>query len=245
MTDDDRPGAERVVMLSDRFWRAKMLADPGVLGRVVRLNGVATTIVGVMPAGFAFPQNQDLWLPIGPRVTGEPRSARGLWFAVGRLAPGVPAAEARAELEAVGARLAIAFPETNAGITPWVQTFSAMFVGRDASAIYGALWAGVVVLLTITCANTASLLLARSLERTREASIRLALGAGHGRVIRQQLFESLLLAVGGGIIGTVGARLLLRGYATAAVPPTQPWAAQLLDYSMDGDIVAYVMGVTA
>lgn len=242
---DDRPGAAAGVMLSDRFWRAKMLGDAGVLGRVVRLNGVATTIIGVMPAEFVFPQNQDLWLPMGSRVTGEPRSARGLWFAVGRLAPGVTAAEARAELETVGVRLARLYPETNAGITPWVQAFPAMFVGRDASAIYGALWAGVVVLLTITCANVASLLLARSLERTREASIRLALGAGHGRVVRQQLFESMLLAAGGGVIGIVLARLLLHGYATAAVPPTQPWAAQLLDYSMDGRIVAYVMAITA
>lgn len=245
VADDDRPGANPVVMLSDRFWRATMLGDPQVLGRVVRLNGVATTIIGVMPAGFAFPQSQDLWLPVGPRVTGEPRSARGLWFAVGRLAPGVTVAEARAELESVGGALANAHPETNAGITPWVQQFPAMFIGRDASAIYGALWAGVVVLLTITCANIASLLLARSLERTREASIRLALGAGHGRVIRQQLFESMLLAAGGGVIGAVMARLLLYGYAAAAVPPTQPWAAHLLDYSMDGRIVAYVMAITA
>lgn len=242
---DDRPGAAPVVMLSNRFWQAKLLGDRGVLGQMVRINGVATTVVGIMPAEFVFPQNQDLWLPIGPRVTGEPRSARGLWFAVARLAPGVTAAEARSELETVGVRLATAYPETNAGITPWVQTFAAMFVGRDASAIYGALWAGVVVLLTITCANIASLLLARSLERTREASIRLALGAGHGRVIRQQLFESLLLALGGGVIGTGVARLLLRAYSAAAVPPTQPWAAQLLDYRMDARIIAYVMGITA
>lgn len=244
VAEDDRPGASRVVLLSDRFWRAKMLADPAVVGRVIRLNGVAATVVGVMGPDFVFPQNQDLWLPIGPRVGGEPRGARGLWFAVGRLAPGVTAAAARAELEMVGARLAAAFPETNAGVTPWVQTFAAMFLGRDASAIYGALWAGVVVLLTITCANIASLLLARSLDRTRDASIRLALGAGHGRVIRQQLCESLLLAAGGGVFGTGVARLLLRVYATAAVPPTQPWTAQLLDYSMDGRTVTYVLAVT-
>lgn len=244
VADDDRPGASPVVMLSDRFWRATLLGDAGVLGRVVRVNGVPTTIVGIMPPDFVFPQNQDLWLPIGPRVTGEPRSARGLWFAVGRLAPSVTPVEARAELETIGAALAAAHPETNAGITPWVQTFPAMFIGRDASAIYGALWAGVVVLLTITCANIANLLLARSLERTREASIRLALGAGHGRIIRQHLCESLLLAIGGALIGTIVARVLLLGYASAAVPPTQPWAAQLLDYRMDGGIVVYIVAIT-
>ncbi|HQZ38362.1 MAG TPA: ABC transporter permease [Vicinamibacterales bacterium] len=243
VANDDRPGADPVVMLSDRFWRAKMLGDPGVLGHVVHLNGVATTIIGVMPAEFVFPQNQDLWLPVGPRVTGEPRSARALWFAVGRLAPGVTPAEARAEFETIGAGLATAYPETNAGITPWVQTFPTMFIGREAPAIYGALWAGVTVLLTITCVNIASLLLARAMERTREASIRLALGAGHWRIIRQHLFESLLLAAGGGIIGTGVAQLLLLGYATTAVPPTQPWAAHLLDYRMDGEIAVYVMGV--
>lgn len=242
--DDDQPGATPVVILSDRFWRVKLLADPGVLGRVVRLNGVATTIVGVMPTEFVFPQNQDLWLPIGPRVTGQSRNARGLWFAVGRLAPGVTPAAARAELETVGHRLATTYPNTNAGITPWVQSFSTMFIGRDAAAVYGALWAGVVVLLTLTCANIASLLLARSLDRTRDASIRLALGAGVGRVIRQQLLESLLLAIGGAVVGTAMARALVLGYSRAAVPPTQPWSAQLLDYSIDARLVLYVVGVT-
>lgn len=243
-TDDDRPGATPVVILSDRFWRAKLLADPGVLGRVVRLNGLATTIVGVMPAGFVFPQNQGLWLPIGPRVTGQLRSARGLWFAVGRLAAGVTPDAARAELESVGQHLAGMYPDTNTNITPWVQSFSAMFVGRDATAVYGALWIGVVVLLTLTCANIASLLLARSLDRTRDASIRLALGAGTGRVIRQQLSESLLLAVGGAVVGTAMARMLVLGYSRAAVPPTQPWSAQLLDYSIDGRLLLYVVGLT-
>ena len=242
--DDDQPGATPVVILSDRFWRVKLLADPGVLGRVVRLNGVATTIVGVMPTGFVFPQNQDLWLPIGPRVTGQSRSARGLWFAVARLAPGVTSSAARAELESLGKQLAGMYPDTNTNITPWVQSFSAMFVGRDATAVYGALWIGVVVLLTLTCANIASLLLARSLDRTRDASIRLALGAGTGRVIRQQVFESLLLAIGGAVVGTVMARALVLGYSRAAVPPTQPWSAQLLDYSIDARLVLYVVGVT-
>lgn len=243
--EDERTGAARVVMLSDRFWRMRLLGDPDVVGRVVRLNGEPTTIIGVMPPRFVFPQNQDLWTPMGPRVNGQARNARGLWFAVGRLAPGVTADVARAELETVGARLATAYPETNAGITPWVQTFTGMFIGRDASAVYGALWAGVVVLLTITCANIASLLLARSLERTRDAGIRLALGAGHGRVIRLQLFESMLLAAAAGVLGTGFARMLLRIYAAAAVPPTQPWAAQLLDYTLDLRIVVYVMAITA
>lgn len=243
--EDDRPGANRVVILSDRFWRVRMHGEPAALGRIVRFNGVATEIVGVMPASFVFPQNQDLWMPIGPRVTGQSRNARGLWFAIGRLAPGVTADVARAELETLGSRLAAAFPDTNAGIQPWMQTFAEMFIGRDASAVYGALWAGVVVLLTITCANIASLLLARSLERTRDAGIRLALGAGHGRVIRQQLFEGMLLAAGGGVIGAAFARVLLRVYAAAAVPPTQPWAAQLLDYTVDLRIVFYVIAITA
>lgn len=242
--DDDRPGAAPVVILSDRFWRAKLLADPAVLGRVVRLNGVATTIVGVMPAAFVFPQNQDLWLPIGPRVTGQPRSARGLWFAVGRLAPGVTPDAAQAELQALGQGLAAMYPDTNTNITPLVQSFSTMFVGRDATAVYGALWIGVIVLLTLTCANIASLLLARSLDRTRDASIRLALGAGTGRVVRQQMFESLLLATGGAVVGTAMARALVLGYSQAAVPPTQPWSAQLFDYSIDGRLWLYVVGIT-
>ncbi|MEZ5289011.1 MAG: ABC transporter permease, partial [Vicinamibacterales bacterium] len=241
---DDVPGATPVAIVSDTFWRRRLDADPRVLGRVLRVNGRPTAIVGVMPAGFAFPQYQDVWLPLGPRATGQPRDARGLWFGVGRLAPGASVNSVRAELEAIGDRLAVAFPSTNTGVRPWVQTFRAMFMGPDALLVYGSLWVAVGILLTMACANLANLLLARSVGRTREAGLRLVLGAGHWRVVRSQVIEGVLLAGGGMLLGTVVRSWLLQAYASVAVPPTQPWAAQLLDDSTDGRVLLYAAATT-
>ncbi len=243
--EDDEPGAAAVALLSDTFWRTRLSGDAGVLGRSVRLNGVPTVIVGVMPAGFTFPQHQDLWLPMGPRVVNQPRNARGLWFAVARLAPAVTSADAQAELTALAASLASQYPATNAGIQPRIRTFSDLFVGPDAAATYGSMWAAVLVLLTIACTNVATLMLARSLGRTREAGVRLALGAGMGRVVRQQFFESAILAAGGCIVGGMLGRQLLWLYRAIAVPPGQPWATDLLDLSVDGRLLAYVAAVSA
>jgi predicted permease len=237
---DEVAGAARVAVLSHHFWRTRFGANPGVLSQIVRVNGAPTAIVGVMPPDFAFPQQQDLWLPLGARLTGQPRNARGLWFAVGRLAHGVTVAQARSELDAIGARMAAAYPATNAGVRPFVQTFREFFVGPNAIAIYGALWGGVSLLLVIACANLANLLFARAAGRAREFGVCLALGAGRARVIRLQLFESLMVSTGAGLIGWWLAAILLRGYAAIALPPTQPWASQLFDYSVDLRVFAYL-----
>ena len=238
---DDLPGAPGVAIISDRFWRSDFRADAAVLGRVVQVNGVPTTIIGVMPPDFAFPQHQDLWLPIGPRVAGQPRNARGLWFGVGRLADGVTVQQARAELQAVGARMAATYPSTNAGVQPIVQTFRDLFVGSNALAIYGALWLGVGLLLVIAGANLVNLLVVRAAARTREVGVRLALGAGTQRVARHYLFESMTLSIVGGAIAWWLGALMVRGYAAFAVPPTQPWAAQLIDYSRDLRVLVYLI----
>jgi predicted permease len=242
--EDDAPGAAAVALLSEAFWRTRLSGDARVLGRLVRLNGVPTVIVGVMPAGFTFPQHQDLWVPMGPRAANRPRDARGLWFAVARLAPGATAAAAQAEITALGASLADQYPATNAGIQPLVRTFSDLFVGPDAAAAHGSVWAAVIVLLTIACTNVATLMLARSLGRTREAGVRIALGAGLGRIVRQQLFESAILAAGSSVVGAVLGRQLLWLYRAIAVPPTQPWATDLLDLSVSGPLLVYVAVVS-
>src|SRR5262245_2803727 len=187
---DDVPGAPGVAILSHAFWRQRFDGDPGVLGRIVRINGTPTSLVGVMPPNFAFPQHQELWLPLGPRATGQPRNGRGLWFAVGRLADGATIADARAELAVIGDRLATAYPDTNARVRPVVQTFREFFVGTNAVAVYGSLWGAVGLLLAIACANLVSLFLARAAGRMREVGVRLALGASRARIVRQQLLES-------------------------------------------------------
>jgi putative ABC transport system permease protein len=241
---DDTPGAAPVAILSDAFWRSRFAADPSVLGQIVRVNGAPTAVIGVMPPGFVFPQRQDLWMPMGPRVSGQPRNARGLWFAVGRLQDGVTMHQVRADLETTGARLALAYPDTNRGVRPTVQTFREFFVGPNAVAIYGALSGGVAVLLVIACANIVTLLLVRAANRTREAALRLAIGATRASVARVQLFETVVLSLCSGVFGWLIAEGLIRGYAAVAVPPTQPWASQLFDYTVDLRVFAYLLGVS-
>jgi predicted permease len=244
---DDRPGAARVAILSHDFWRTRFDAGSSAIGTAVLINGEPVTIIGVMPEGFVFPQRQDLWMAMGPRVAAQPRNGRGLWLAVARLGDNVTIEQARAEMQSVGAHLAAAYPATNTGVTPFVQTFSEFFVGPNATAIYGSLWVGVGVLLLIACANLVNLLLARATGRARETGVRLALGAGRLRIARLYLFESLLLSVAGGLLAWWLTPLLLSGYASVAVPPTQPWAGQLLDYTIDrragGYLAAIVFGV--
>jgi predicted permease len=240
VTADDRPGAPRVAILSHDFWRTHFDASPTAIGTIVKVNGEPVTVVGVMPESFVFPQRQDLWMPMGPRASTQPRNSRGLWLAVGRLRDGVTIQQSREDMQLVGAQLATMYPSTNTGVTPFVQTFSDFFVGPDATLVYGSLWAGVGVLLLIACANLANLLLARAAGRTRETGVRLALGAGRLRIARLHVFESLLLSAGGGLLAWWLAPLLLRGYATVAVPPTQPWAAQLFDYTVDRRAAGYL-----
>lgn len=240
VADDDKPGAPRVAILSHEFWRTRFSAGPSVIGTLVNVNGEPVTLVGVMPEHFVFPQRQDLWMPMGPRVSTQPRNGRGLWLAVARLRDTVTIQQARNEMRSVGARLAITYPATNTGVTPFVQTFSDFFVGPDASVVYGSLWAGVSVLLLVACANLINLLLARAAGRTRETGVRLALGAGRLRIARLHVFESLLLATVAGLMAWWLTPLLLRGYASVAVPPTQPWSAQLFDYSIDLRAAGYL-----
>ena len=154
--------------------------SPTIIGQSVRINGTPTTIVGVMPPDFSFPQNQDLWVPLVRTPDVRRRAARQLWFAFGPMNDGVTRESARAELATIGRQLASAYPDTNEGWVPQPRTFAEFFVGRDAAVIYGALWGAVGFVLLIACANLANLLLARAIGRSRDVAVRIALGAGGG-----------------------------------------------------------------
>src|SRR5262245_53714880 len=237
---DGVAGAAPVAILQYDFWRRRYAADPGVLGRAIRINGTPTTIVGVMPNDFSFPQNQDLWLPLVPTPELQKRDSRGLWFAFGRLVDGATIETARAELAVIGLKLAAAYPSTNDGWTPQPRTFAAFFVGRDAAAIYGSLWAAVGFVVLIACANVANLVLSRGLGRTREWSLLAALGASRWQIVRRQLAESVVLSAAGGFCGWFMAGAILRAYELVANPPARTWSARLFDYRMDLRVLAYI-----
>ncbi len=243
-SSDDTPGAAPVAILRHGFWERRYGSDPSVIGRTVRINGTPTTVIGVMPRDFSFPQNEDLWLPLVPTPDLDRREARGLWFAFGRLADGATFESARAELDTIGRRLATAYPRTNQGWVPQPRTFAEFFVGRDASLIYGAMWGAVGFVLLIACANLANLMLARAIGRAREISVRVAIGAGRWRIVRHLLVESLMLSALGGGAGWWIAKWSVRVYELTANPPTRTWSDHLLDYTMDGRVFAYFLAIS-
>src|SRR5579862_6336660 len=246
---DGLRGAAPVAILNHEFWERRFGSDPTVIGQTLRIHGTApTVVVGVMPKGFSFPQDQALWVPLTQTADLQPREARSLWFAFGRLKNGVSIERARAELDAIGQRLATTYPRTNAGHSPRPEHFTQFFIlqqiDRNALTTYRALWAAVGFVLLIACANVANLLLVRAIARTREVSLRMALGAGRWRIVRQLLIESLVLASLGAVAGYVIARGALRLYWSLSNPSVGAWHHDFLDYTMDWRVLVYLAAIS-
>jgi predicted permease len=205
---DDAHGAERTAVISETLWTRSFERDPSIIGKAVLLDGDPIVIVGVMPARFEFPFDAEnpsqIWMPVlASRFSAQWADQRGASFlkAIGRLRPGVGLSAAQSELSAIAARIDAANPRNGThGIV--VRSFQDVLVKNYRPALIALLGAVAAVLL-IACANIANLLLARGTARRRELSIRTALGASRGRIVRQLLLESLVLAIVGGAAGTV------------------------------------------
>jgi hypothetical protein len=210
-----------------------------VIGRSVRVDGVPTTIIGVMPEGFSFPADQELWTPLVPTVAALERKTGYARFAYARLAEGATLDRARAELTTVGRRLEQAHPDTNRNMVPVVSGFEEWFVGAEARTLYKGLWAAVGCVLLIVCVNVANLFMLQAAGRSQEMRVRLALGAERWRLVRQCLVESLLLSAIGGIIGWWVAELGLRLFALASL------GNAVLAIEIDRAVIAYLSIIAA
>jgi putative ABC transport system permease protein len=217
-TDDDQPKARGVVVLSHRLWESRFRGDPNAIGRIIQMNDRPFEIVGVMPASFRFLyQDVDMWSPFGLDRNQPWRQTAGRFMnVVARLKPGVTVADASAEMEAIGRRLASTYEfnkDTGVTLVPLREELTGQ-VSASLIVLYGA----VGVLLAIACFNVANLLLARAASRRREIAIRTSLGAGRAAIVRQLLVESMVLAVAGGALGIALAHWSLDALVAFAPP---------------------------
>ena len=240
-SEDARQGAAPVVVLREDLWRRRWGGDSSILGRSIRLDGVARTVVGVMPASLGYPDPAtELWTPLGFSEE-ELATQRGAHYldVLARLAPDVTLEQANAGLRAIAARLAAAHPRTNEGESAVALSLREALVGDLETALVVMLGAVGFVLL-VACANVASLLLTRAVGRGRELAVRTALGAGRGRIVRQLLVESLILALAGGAAG-----LLLAAWGVDALVAMRPEAlATVGEVALDRTVLLFTLGVT-
>jgi predicted permease len=250
-TDDDEPGAETVAVLSHELWQSSFGADPNVVGRTARLNGLSFTIVGVAPAGFrgvSLESRPQVFVPMMMQPHLMPSSGMLLdrrgWggiYTVGRLAEGMSFEQARDDFAAIAGWLKETYPDYTGQreyrLAPLPQ---ATLTPSDRAVVvrFSGLLTGMMALvLLVACVNVANLMLSRALRRQREFAVRQALGAGRGRLVRQMLLESLLLSAIGGAAG------LMLAYAASGVLERLPFP-MALDFGFDGRMLAFVAAVT-
>jgi putative ABC transport system permease protein len=243
-TEEDTPGGRHAVVLSDRFWRTEFGGHSDVIGRTVKLNDEAYTIVGVMPAAASVESwtgmASDVWIPLA--LPDEQRSVRGGHNrdGVARLKRDVELAQAQAEIDAISARLAREFPQTDGrGWGVVIIPMQEEIVGDSRTMLFMLLGAVGLVLL-IACANVGNLLFTRALIRRKEIAIRSALGAGRGRVFQQLLTEALLLAGAGGALGL----LLAYGTLTSASRLLASQVPRAEEISIDRAVLMFAVGVS-
>jgi predicted permease len=241
---DDEKGAPAVAVISHGLWQQSFAGDPGLVGRTIRINGGAVTVVGIMPASFEFAapwmrgETCQVWLPLQLKRDEGDRGSH--WMcAIGRLKDGVSIAAADAEIKAIGARLKAAHPDTNTQKPFLVRSLKFEMTRYVGSRVW-MLFAAVILVLLVACANVASMLLARSARRAGEFGVRVALGATRTQILRLALSESLLLSAAGAVAGLALAYFGV--LALQAIAPTSD--ARKAAMVLDGGVLAFAAGLT-
>jgi putative ABC transport system permease protein len=237
--EEDQLNAAPVALIGYEIWQNHFGGDRAVVGKTIPINGKQVTIIGVMPKGWRFPEICDLWMPL---QMDEKEQPRGSFFldCIGKVKKGVPIEQARAELEAITARIAVQHPETNTGIGVHVTPFREEMV-RNFKTLTLLVMGAVLFVHLIACANVANLLLARGASRAKEIGIRLALGASRRQIVRQLLAESIVLGMVGSALGLLfavwGVDLML-----TALPNEVPF---WIRFDFDWRIFSFALGIGA
>lgn len=235
--DDNQPGAAPVALIGHKVWQERFKGAPDVVGQPLRINGTVMTVVGVMPEGFRFPSNQDIWpaLIINPEGTkfGE---GPGL-ETIGRLKPGVSRDQASVEMATLWRQLELEYPDRYKDHTAEVKTYIEEFIGSETIGALYTMLAAVFGVLVIACANVANLVMARAAQRTREIAVRTAVGASRWRVVKQMLVEVLVLATAGAALGLVLAQAGITLFNRGIVDTNPPF---WIDIRIDTPVLLFV-----
>ena len=235
--EDERPDATPAVILSHRLWERRYGDDPAIIGKFIRIDDVDHVVAGVMPAGEQFPEDTDLWTPATLKDLGTPDFVRSLLI-FGRLTPGTTLRAAQREIDGIARR---AISQKLNGPAVSVRPFLEMIGVYDGRAMLYAMVFAVGFVLLIVCADVANLLLGRAAARVREISIRIAIGAGRARIVRQLLVESVLLSAGGGFAGWLVAMAGLHWFDNMTAQGHRPsW----IHFSMDARGFLYLAGIS-
>jgi putative ABC transport system permease protein len=244
VAEDDKPasfngGRGTVAIISHGLWKRRFGSDPTIVGRVVQMKSRPLTVIGVMPPGFEYPEQTQIWVNSAVNLSEEPRDNRA-WSAIARLNPGIDLKQAQTRVSAINAQLDKQFHETNKGWDVSLWTLHERLV-REVKPSLLALLGAVGLVLLIACANVANLLLARSAARQKEIAIRAAMGASRTRVLRQMLTESILLSAIGGIAGLV-LSIWLTDLLMSMLPEGAPRLEQI---GIDYRVLTFALGVSA
>ncbi|MBI2515292.1 MAG: ABC transporter permease [Opitutae bacterium] len=245
---DNQPGAEKVALISQQIWQRDFGGSREVVGKGIRLNGKSATIIGVMPANFNFPVNEQIWIPlysefpIKPR--GEPNAQGNQVAMIGALRPGMTLDQANAEFNAIAKRFSAAYPDTHKNLTAArVQTLISAFTGPQLKGLLLTMLGFCVAVLLIACVNVMNMQFARATLRAKELAIRSSLGATRVRLIRQMLTESLLVATLGTCIG-IGLSIWSVDYLDAAVRNQTNPPPAYIRFDIDPTVLIFTIGAT-